>query len=96
LATNDFSEYSVSQKINALVRGIQGHERWNKALANASDAETMLDLLESASVKLGLGLSRRELAETPPLRDWLWFKKNRPFITIGDELPRYRQKQAIK
>jgi hypothetical protein len=92
LATNDFSEYSVSQKINALVRGIQGHERWNKALANASDAETMLDLLESASVKLGLGLSRRELAETPPLRDWLWFKKNRPFITIGDELPRYRQK----
>jgi len=91
LAANDFSGYSVSQKINALVRGIQGHERWNQALARAADAETMLDLLESASQKLGLGLSRRQLAETPPLRDWLWFKKNKPLLTIGDELPRYRQ-----
>jgi hypothetical protein len=51
----------------------------------------MLDLLESASQKLGLGLSRRQLAETPPLRDWLWFKKNKPLLTIGDELPGYRQ-----
>lgn len=87
----DFSGYTAAQKISALVRGIEGDKRWNTALAKAPTAEAMLDLLESASNKLKLGLSRQELASTPPLRDWLWFKKNKPLFTIGDELPRYRQ-----
>ena len=87
----DFSKYSVAQKISALVRGIEGDKRWNTALANASSADAMLDLLQSASDKLKLGLTRKDLATTPPLRDWIWFKKNKPLFTIGDELPRYRQ-----
>ena len=87
----DFSGYTAAQKISALVRGIEGDKRWNTALAKAPTADAMLDLLESASNKLKLGLSRQELASTPPLRDWLWFKKNKPLFTIGDELPRYRQ-----
>jgi hypothetical protein len=90
-ASVDFSGYTAAQKINALVRGIEGDKRWNTALGKAPTAEAMLDLLESASNKLKLGLSRQELATTPPLRDWLWFKKNKPLFTIGDELPRYRQ-----
>ena len=81
----------MQQKISALVRGIEGDERWNKALAQAADAEAMLDLLQSASSKLKLGLTRKDLASTPPLRDWLWFKRNKPLITIGDALPRYQQ-----
>ena len=87
----DFSGYTAAQKISALVRGIEGDKRWNTALAKAPTADAMLDLLESASNKLKLGLSRQALASTPPLRDWLWFKKNKPLFTIGDELPRYRQ-----
>jgi len=87
----DFSHLSAAQKIQALVRGIEGDARWNTALANASDADAMLDLLQSASDKLKLGLTRKQLAQTPPLRDWLWFKRNKPLITIGDDLPRYRQ-----
>ena len=87
----DFSGYTAAQKISALVRGIEGDERWNAALAKAPNAEAMLDLLESAANKLKLGLSRKDLARTPPLRDWLWFKRNKPLLTIGDTLPRYRQ-----
>ena len=76
----DFSGYTAAQKISALVRGIEGDKRWNTALAKAPTADAMLDLLESASNKLKLGLSRQELASTPPLRDWLWFKKNKPLF----------------
>jgi hypothetical protein len=39
--------------------------------------------LLGASAKLGLGLTRRDLTETPPIRDWIWFKNNQPLITIG-------------
>jgi hypothetical protein len=91
MAAEDYSNLSVQQKISALVRGIEGDERWNAALAKAPNAEAMLDLLESAANKLKLGLSRKDLARTPPLRDWLWFKRNKPLLTIGDTLPRYRQ-----
>ena len=37
----------------------------------------MVDIL-GASAKLGLGLTRRDLLETPPIRDWIWFKNNDP------------------
>ena len=53
----DFSGYTAAQKISALVRGIEGDKRWNTALAKAPTADAMLDLLESASNKLKLGLS---------------------------------------
>lgn len=43
----------------------------------------MVDILLGASAKLGLGLTRRDLTETPPIRDWIWFKNNQPLITIG-------------
>ena len=82
---NPYDQYSCAQKVNALVKGIQGHKRWNEALAKASDREAMLDLLQQASDKIGLGLTRRQLADTPPLRDWLWFKKNSPLLTIGNQ-----------
>ncbi len=82
---NPYGQYSSAQKVRALVKGIQGHQRWNEALAKAPDKEAMLDLLQQASDKIGLGLSRQELAETPPLRDWIWFKSNSPLFTIGSK-----------
>ncbi|TGG82410.1 MAG: hypothetical protein ERJ67_03245 [Aphanocapsa feldmannii 277cV] len=87
----DYSSYSVAQRVKALVRGLNGDKRWNEALARAADGEMMLDLLVQCSDRIGLGLSRRELAETPPLRDWIWFKNNDPLFTVGDKLPRHQQ-----
>lgn len=80
---NPYAQYSTQQKINALVRGISGHQRWNEALARARDADTMLDLLQQASDRIGLDLTRQQLATTAPIRDWIWFKRNSPLLTIG-------------
>ena len=54
------------------------------------------DLLLGASAKLGLGLTRRDLTETPPIRDWIWFKNNDPLVTVGDAKPRYRRETPEK
>jgi hypothetical protein len=51
----------------------------------------MLDVLLDASAKLGLGLSREQLANTPPIRDWVWWKNKEALLTIGDNKPRYQQ-----
>jgi hypothetical protein len=44
-----------------------------------------------ALAKLGLGLSREQLASTPPIRDWVWWKNKEALLTIGDDKPRYQQ-----
>ena len=80
---DSYDQYSTRQKINALVRGISGHQRWNEALARAKDADAMLDVLMQASDRIGLKLSRQQLATTAPIRDWIWFKRNSPLFTIG-------------
>jgi hypothetical protein len=51
----------------------------------------MLDVLLDASAKLGLGLTREQLAQTPPIRDWVWWKNKDALLTIGDNKPRYQQ-----
>ena len=81
----------VGQRINLLVKALNGAKRTNEALANCTDGEAMLDVLLQASAKLGLGLSRRELAQTPPIRDWIWWKNKQALLTIGDDRPRYQQ-----
>jgi Mn2+/Fe2+ NRAMP family transporter len=48
-------------------------------------------VLLDASAKLGLGLSREELTNTPPIRDWVWWKNKEAVFTIGDAKPRYQQ-----
>jgi len=44
----------------------------------------MLDVLLGASQKLGLGLTREQLSNTPPIRDWVWWKNKEAPITIGN------------
>lgn len=81
----------VSQRVKALVHALNGAKRTNEALARCSDGEQMLDVLLDASAKLGLGLSREQLANTPPIRDWVWWKNKEALLTIGDNKPRYQQ-----
>lgn len=81
----------VGQRVNALVKALNGAKRTNEALARCRNGEEMLDVLLDASAKLGLGLSREQLANTPPIRDWVWWKNKEAVLTIGDNKPRYQQ-----
>ncbi|MFM8526257.1 MAG: hypothetical protein ACKOCM_11660 [Cyanobacteriota bacterium] len=81
----------VGQRISLLVRALNGARRTNEALARCRDGEEMLDVLLNASSTLGLGLSRQQLASTPPIRDWVWWKNKEALLTIGDNKPRYQQ-----
>ena len=87
----DLQSLPVSQRINALVKALNGARRTNEALARCRNGEEMLDVLLDASAKLGLGLSREQLANTPPIRDWVWWKNKEAVLTIGDNRPRYQQ-----
>ena len=81
----------VTQRVKALVKALDGAKRTNEALAGCRDGEAMLDVLLDASTKLGLGLTREQLANTPPIRDWVWWKNKEALLTIGDDTPRYQQ-----
>ncbi|MEB3254118.1 MAG: hypothetical protein VKI93_05310 [Synechococcus sp.] len=85
------SSLPVSQRIDLLVKALDGAEKTNQALATCSDGDAMVEILLGASAKLGLGLTRRDLLNTPPIRDWIWFKNNDPLVTVGDAKPRYRR-----
>ena len=80
----------VTQRVNLLVRALNGAKRTNEALARCGDGEAMLDVLLDASAKLGLGLSRVDLQITPPIRDWIWWKNKEALLTIGDNRPLYQ------
>jgi hypothetical protein len=87
----DLKSLPVSQRVNALVKALNGAQRTNEALARCSNGEEMLDVLLDASAKLGLGLTREQLSNTPPIRDWVWWKNKEAVFTIGDNKPRYQQ-----
>ncbi|MFN9621373.1 MAG: hypothetical protein ACK587_00830 [Cyanobacteriota bacterium] len=79
------------QRVALLVKALNGAKRTNEALARCGDGEAMLDVLTEASQRLGLGLSRADLRDTPPIRDWIWWKNKEAVLTIGDAKPRYQQ-----
>ena len=87
----DLRSLPVSRRIELLVQALDGAEKTNRALATCADGDAMVDILLGASAKLGLGLTRRDLNEPPPIRDWIWFKNNDPLVTVGDSKPRYRR-----
>ena len=90
------SALPVSQRIALLVKALDGAEKTNKALATCADGDAMVDILLGASAKLGLGLTRRDLTETPPIRDWIWFKNNDPLLVVGDETPLNRKDKTAQ
>jgi hypothetical protein len=79
------------QRVALLVKALNGAQRTNEALARCTDGEAMLDVLLEASQRLGLGLTRTDLRDTPPIRDWIWWKNKEAVLTIGDAKPRYQQ-----
>ena len=81
----------VPQQIALLVKALDGAKRTNEALANCKNGDEMVEVLLGASAKLGLSLTRRDLLNTPPIRDWIWFRNNDPLLTVGDSKPRYQQ-----
>jgi hypothetical protein len=81
----------VGQRVALLVKALNGAKRTNEALARCSDGDGMVEVLLDASRKLGLGLTRRDLLATPPIRDWIWWKNKEALLTIGDNKPRYQQ-----
>ena len=87
----DPKSLSVTQRVGLLVKALNGAKRTNEALARCGDGEAMVEVLLGASSKLGLGLTRRDLLETPPIRDWIWWKNKQALLTIGDDTPRYQQ-----
>ena len=87
----DLKSLPVVTRVNALVKALDGARRTNEALSRCEDGEAMVDVLLNASAKLGLGLTRRDLTETPPIRDWIWWKNKQALLTIGDNRPRYQQ-----
>ncbi|MEB3351978.1 MAG: hypothetical protein VKM01_06610 [Cyanobacteriota bacterium] len=80
-----------AQRIQLLVKALAGAKRTNEALARCTDGEAMLDVLLDASARLGLGLTRDDLRDTPPIRDWVWWKNKEAVFTVGDDKPRYQQ-----
>ncbi|MEB3325876.1 MAG: hypothetical protein VKM17_11160 [Cyanobacteriota bacterium] len=87
----DLRSLSTVQRVGLLVKALNGAKRTNEALARCSDGEAMLEVLLDASQRLGLGLSRNDLRNTPPIRDWIWWKNKEAVFTIGDAKPRYQQ-----
>ena len=81
----------VPQQIALLVKALDGAKRTNEALANCKNGDEMVEVLLGASAKLGLALTRRDLLNTPPIRDWIWFRNNDPLLTVGDGKPRCQQ-----
>jgi hypothetical protein len=90
-STPDLRNLPVFQRVGLLVKALNGAKRTNEALARCRDGEEMLDVLVDASQRLGLGLTRRDLQDTPPIRDWVWWKNKEAVFTIGDAKPRYQQ-----
>ena len=81
----------VGQRVALLVKALNGAKRTNEALARCGDGDAMVEVLLDASRKLGLGLTRADLLNTPPIRDWIWWKNKEALLTIGDNKPRYLQ-----
>ena len=75
---------SPFRRVALLVRAaLDGAKKTNEALSRCSDGEEMLEVLLGASQKLKLGLTREELRNTPPIRDWVWWKNKEALVTIG-------------
>jgi hypothetical protein len=89
--SGDLRSLPTVQRVSLLVKALNGAKRTHEALARCGDGEAMLDVLLDASQRLGLGLSRADLRDTPPIRDWIWWKNKEAVLTIGDAKPRYQQ-----
>ena len=87
----ELKNLSVNERVKLLVEAIDGEEQANNALSSCQDGESMIDLLLGRSSKMGLGLTRDDFLNTPPIRDWIWWKNKDAPLTLGDGVLRYQQ-----
>ncbi len=80
----------LKERLKLLVDSLDGAEETNEALSNCRDAEAMLDILLNVSSQLKLDLTRQDLKENPPIRDWIWWKNKEALVNLGDENLRYQ------
>ena len=80
----------IKKRLKLLVDSLDGAKETNKALSDCQDAEAMLDVLLAVSSKLNLGLTRNDLKQNPPIRDWVWWKNKEALVNLGDENLRYQ------
>ena len=92
----DLKNLPVVEKVKVLVDAIDGSKQTNEALSLCQDGDSMAEVLLNASSKLGLGLSKSDLMNTPPIRDWIWWKNKEALLTIGDGTPRHKQDKPSK
>ena len=86
----DSRNLSTKERLKLLVESLDGAENTNKTLSECKDAEAMLDILLNVSSQLKLGLTRQDLKENPPIRDWIWWKNKEALVNLGDENLRYQ------
>ena len=86
----------VSKRVQLLVEALDGAETNNEALSACANGQEMLEILISVSNKLSLGLTKQDLEQTPPIRDWIWWKNKQALVTLGKGTLRHQQDSASK
>ncbi len=80
----------IKERLRLLVDSLDGAEKTNEALSQCKNSDAMLDILLEASSKLELGLTRDDLKQNPPIRDWVWWKNKEALVNLGDDNLRYQ------
>ena len=92
----DSKNLPVNDRLKLLVESLDGAAETNETLSQCEDSEAMLDVLLDVSSKLELGLTRDELKQNPPIRDWIWWKNKEALVNLGDENLRYQADSSGK
>ena len=87
---------SVKERLKLLVESLDGAEKTNETLSQCQDAEAMLAVLLDVSSRLELGLTRDDLMQNPPIRDWVWWKNKEALVNLGDNNLRHQQDSSGK
>lgn len=80
----------VQERLKLLVDSLDGAKTTNETLSECKDSDAMLDVLLDVSAQLGLGLTRDDLRQNPPIRDWIWWKNKEALVNLGDDNLRYQ------
>ena len=87
----DLKNLPLNERVKLLVDSLDGDTETNNALSSCLDGDSMIDILLGTSSKLGLGLTKEDFLQTPPIRDWIWWKNKDAPLTLGEGVLRYQQ-----
>ncbi|WP_320676238.1 hypothetical protein [Prochlorococcus sp. MIT 1300] len=92
----DNKKLAVKERLQLLVDSLDGAEKTNERLSNCKSSEEMLEILLEASSDLALELTREDLSQNPPIRDWIWWKNKEALVNLGDNNLRYQKDSSGK